>query len=95
MQTSRNALGEHYSKSVDIPILRMVKYIWELWTTVESLYTCILFKEGFIFIYYRHAWFPIISRKSIYPIFTEFGMGVYLVNSLHGIACGEDCCIAN
>ena len=43
----------------------------------------------------RHAWFPIISRKSIYPIFTKFGMDVYWVNSLHGIAFGEDSCIAN
>ena len=39
--------------------------------------------------------FPVISRKSIYPIFTKFGMGVYLVNSLHGIAFGEDRSIAN
>ena len=23
-----------------------------------------------------HTWFPVISRKSIYPIFTKFGMGV-------------------
>ena len=37
-----------------------------------------------------HTLFPIISRKSIYPIFTKFGMGVYWVNSLHGIAFGED-----
>ena len=42
----------------------------------------------------RHAWFPVISRKSIYPMFTKFGMGVYWVNSLHGIAFGEDSCIA-
>ena len=41
------------------------------------------------------AWFPVISRKSIYPIFTKFGMGVYWVNSLYGIAFGEDSCIAN
>ena len=34
-------------------------------------------------------------RKSIYPIFTKFGMGVYWVNSLHGIDFGEDSCIAN
>ena len=44
---------------------------------------------------HRHTWFPVISRKSIYPIFTKFGMGVYWVNSLHGIAFGEDSCIAN
>ena len=43
----------------------------------------------------RHTWFPVISRKSIYPIFTKFGMGVYRVNSLHGIAFGEDSSIAN
>ena len=42
----------------------------------------------------RHAWFPLISRKSIYPMFTNFGMGVYWVNSLHGIAFGEDISIA-
>ena len=38
----------------------------------------------------RHTLFPVISRKSIYPIFTKFGMGVFWVNSLHGIAFGED-----
>ena len=27
----------------------------------------------------RHAWFPVISREHIYPIFTKFGMGVYFV----------------
>ena len=43
----------------------------------------------------RHTWFPVISRASIYPIFTKFGMGVYWVNSLHGIAFGEDNFIAN
>ena len=41
------------------------------------------------------AWFPLISRKNIYSIFTKFGMGVYGVNSLHGIAFGEDRSIAN
>ena len=43
----------------------------------------------------RHAWFSVISRKSIYSMFTKFGMGVYWVNSLHRIAFGEDSCIAN
>ena len=43
----------------------------------------------------RHTSFPVISRKSIYPIFTKFGMGIYWVNSLHGIAFGEDSTIAN
>ena len=43
----------------------------------------------------RHAWFAVISRKSIYPIFTKFGMGVHWVNSLHGSAFGEDSTIAN
>ena len=38
----------------------------------------------------RHTWFPVISRKGIYPIFTKFGIGVYWVDSLHGIAFGED-----
>ena len=42
-----------------------------------------------------NAWFPVISRKSIYPMFTKFGMGVYWVNSLHGLAFGEDSSIAN
>ena len=31
----------------------------------------------------------------IYAMFTKFGMGVYWVNSLHGIAFGEDNSIAN
>ena len=43
----------------------------------------------------HHAWFPLISRKSIYPVFTKFGMGVYWVNSLHGISFGEESSIAN
>ena len=43
----------------------------------------------------RDAWFAVISRKSIYPIFTKCCMGVYWVNSLHGIAFGEDSSIAN
>ena len=43
----------------------------------------------------HHTWFPVILRKSIYSIFTKFGMGVYWVNSLHGIAFGEDSSIAN
>ena len=43
----------------------------------------------------RHAWVPVISRKSIYPMFTKFGMGVDWVNSLHGIDFGEDSSIAN
>ena len=34
-------------------------------------------------------------RKNIYPMFTKFGMGVYWVNSLHGIAFDEDSSIAN
>ena len=38
----------------------------------------------------RHTWFPVISRKRIYPIFTKVGVGVYWVNSLHGTAFGED-----
>ena len=42
-----------------------------------------------------HAWFPVISRKSIYPMFTKFGMGLYWVDSLHGITFGEDSSIAN
>ena len=41
------------------------------------------------------AWFPLIWRKSVYPIFTKFDMGVYWVNSLQGIAFGEDSSIAN
>ena len=43
----------------------------------------------------RHTSFPVISRKSIYPIFTKFGAGVYWVNSLHGIAFGKDSSITN
>ena len=41
------------------------------------------------------AWFPLILRKSSYPIFTKFGIGVYWLNSLHGIAFGEDRSKAN
>ena len=34
-------------------------------------------------------------RKSIYSVFTKFGMGVYWIKDLHGIAFGEDSSIAN
>ena len=39
--------------------------------------------------------FPVISRKSVYHMFTKFGMDVYWVNSLYGIAIGEESSIAN
>ena len=41
------------------------------------------------------AWFPDILGNSSYPIFTKFGMQVYWVNSLYGIAFGDDSSIAN
>ena len=37
----------------------------------------------------RHTWFPDILGNSSYPIFTKFGMQVYWVNSLYGIAFGN------
>ena len=43
----------------------------------------------------HHTWFPDILGNSSYPIFTKFGMQVYWVNSLYGIAFGDDSCIAN
>ena len=43
----------------------------------------------------RHIWFPDILGNSSYPIFTKFGMQVYWVNSLYGIAFGDDSSIAN
>ena len=44
---------------------------------------------------WRATWFPDILGNSAYPIFTEFGMQVYWVNSLYGIAFGDDSSIAN
>ena len=41
------------------------------------------------------TWFPDILGNSSYPIFTKFGMQVYWVNSLYGIAFGDDSSIAN
>ena len=38
----------------------------------------------------RPTWFPDILGNSSYPIFTKFGMQVYWVNSLYGIAFGDD-----
>ena len=38
---------------------------------------------------------PDILGNSSYPIFTKFGMQVYWVNSLYGIAFGDDSSIAN
>ena len=43
----------------------------------------------------RPTWFPDILGNSSYPIFTKFGMQVYWVNSLYGIAFGGDSSIAN
>ena len=43
----------------------------------------------------RPTWFPDILGNSSYPIFTKFGMQVYSVNSLYGIAFGDDSSIAN
>ena len=43
----------------------------------------------------RPTWFPDILGNSSYPIFTKFGMQVYWVNSLYGIALGDDSSIAN
>ena len=41
------------------------------------------------------TWFPDILGNSSYPIFTKFGMQVYWVNSLYGIAFGDNSSIAN
>ena len=41
------------------------------------------------------TWFPDILGNSSYSIFTKFGMQVYWVNSLYGIAFGDDSSIAN
>ena len=43
----------------------------------------------------RHIWFPDILGNSSYPILTKFGMQVYWVNILYGIAFGDDSSIAN
>ena len=43
----------------------------------------------------RPTWFPDILGNSSCPIFTKFGMQVYWVNSLYGIAFGDDSSIAN
>ena len=43
----------------------------------------------------RPTWFPDILGNSSYPIFTKFGMQVYWVNSLYGIAFGDDSSITN
>ena len=50
----------------------------------------------FAFSAVRHpTWFPDILGNSSYPIFTKFGMQVYWVNSLYGIAFGDDSSTAN
>ena len=43
----------------------------------------------------RPTWFPDILGNSSYPIFTKFGMQVYWVNSLYGIAFRDNSSIAN
>ena len=43
----------------------------------------------------RPTWFPDILGNSSYPIFTKFGMQVYWINSLYGIAFGDHSSIAN
>ena len=71
------------------------------WTVILKVFISLIMSTGgghiiFAFSAVRHhTWFLVISRKSLYPIFTKFGMGVHLVNSLHGIYFGEDSFIAN
>ena len=73
----------------------------EFWTNSKSVSdkNSELWRGGHIIFAFsgvrRHTWFLVISRKSIYPIFTRFGMGVCWVNSLHGNAFGEDSSIAS
>ena len=43
----------------------------------------------------RPTWFPDILGNSSYPSLTTFGTQVYWINSLYGIAFGDDSCIAN
>ena len=43
----------------------------------------------------RHAWVSGHFKAKYLSMFTKFGMGVYWVNNLHGIAFGEDSSIAN
>ena len=48
----------------------------------------------YYFCFFRRP-FPDILGNSSYPIFTKFAMQVYWVNSLYGIAFGDDSSIAN
>ena len=73
-----------------------------VWPIVFNIYTCYVHPTGggghIIFAFSairRPTWFPDILGNSSYPIFTKFGMQVYWVNSLYGIAFGDDSSIAN
>ena len=44
---------------------------------------------------HKFASISLTVRDSSYPIFTKFGMQVYWVNSLYGIAFGDASSIAN
>ena len=52
---------------------------------------------GHIIFAFSAVWRPTLDilGNSSYPIFTKFGMHVYWVNSLYGIAFGDDSSIAN
>ena len=59
------------------------------WTYYFCIFRCLVSAVR------RPTWFPDILGNSSYPIFTKFGMQVYWVNSLYGIAFGDDSSIAN
>ena len=62
--------------------------------TAPNLFHLATFSSFFILSIFKEKYLTYV-QESIYPIFTKFGMGVYWVNSLHGIAFGEDSSIAN
>ena len=79
--------------------IKCMQYVLDLiWRKYYNIYVHPMGGGHIIFAFSairRHTWFPDILGNSSYPIFTKFGMQVHSVNSLYGIAFGDDSSIAN
>ena len=85
-------------KCVHLPSLRHLSLMTKIYGLLQLIMSTPLGGGHIIFAFSavrRPTWFPDILGNSSYPIFTKFGMQVYWVNSLYGIAFGDDSSIAN
>ena len=80
----------------NVPLLVILSWLLIVGSMVSSELCPPHWGVDILFLFFRRpTWFPDILGNSSYPIFTKFGMQVYWVNSLYGIAFGDDSFIAN